>query len=947
MRTGSAASAAALTPEGFRFDHLLDGFGIGNPEPDISWQVADAPVGWIQEYAEVELSSVDQPDRTARIDGRQQIQLAWPFAPLRSRQTGSLRIRVGGRGITGEWSAAVPFEATLLNADDFQAQLIEPVGIGELGGPAPVLHHRFRLDAIEAAGRTARLYITAHGVYRASINGRPVGDHVLAPGWTAYSERLRFQTFDVGDLLVPGDNEIAVLLGNGWYRGHMSIDSTDGHYGPDLGAYAQLEITQTDGHRRVVATDTDWTAVDSGIIDNDWYDGQTTDLREVRRRTGSVRAGASVTAQLVAPDGPPIRRTETVPAVACTPLGDGRTIVDFGQNLVGWVQVRATGAAPGDRVVVRHAEVLQDGELAVEALRSAKATDTYLLAGPAEVQLEPEFTYHGFRYAEITGIEVAPTDLQAVVIGTDMRRTGYFECSDPLVQQLHSNAVWSMRGNFVDVPTDCPQRDERLGWTGDLQVFAPTASFLFDCAGTLAGWLADLRVEQTADGCVPVVVPDVLAASAAAPVCGWGDAATVVPMTLFERYGDLSTLRRSYPSMRSWVDAVSDACDAKELWTGGFQFGDWLDPTAPPEDALRAKADPDVVATAYRFRSLTLVAQAAKELGLDDDAQSYGELADQVAQAFRTEYLTGGGRILSDAPTVYAMALEWGLLPTEQLRRAAAERLADLVRAAGFCVSTGFLGTPLVCDALTNNGFGNLAYRLLLQTECPSWLYPVTMGATTIWERWDSMTPEGTVNTPIMTSFNHYALGAVADWLHRRVAGLAPTAPGYRRFSVAPLIGGGFSHAAADLMTPYGRAATTWSEHEGTFELTVIVPVGTQAQVLLPTWTEPEVCDHGTHHWSIPIPAALGSGPRQVREVLDDPELFQRLLTLLQEHHAVSSANALGTRLAPFLSRPPTAILDAFVPLPLAPDDELERRLRQLLEHALDRTATEQPAASI
>ncbi|WP_084614695.1 alpha-L-rhamnosidase [Nakamurella lactea] len=934
MVTVQIDQVSPVAPFAIRFEHLRDGFGLGTAEPAISWQIPGAPADWRQEYADVEVSRGDGECRAARVDGLDQVLVRWPFEPLRSRERGTVRVRVGGRGLVSDWSDPVPFEATLLDAEDWVAQLIEPVGIGRLGEPAPVLRRRFRLDEPAATSGHARLYITAHGVYSARINGRAVGDHVLAPGWTAYRERLRFQTFDVNELLVPGDNEIEILLGNGWYRGHMSIDSTEGHYGPDLGAIAQMEVTDAAGCRRVIATDTDWVAADSAIMENDWYDGQTTDLRARPGRTGGVRIGSAVTGQLVAPDGPPVRRTELVPAVSCRALGDGRTIVDFGQNLVGWVRVRCTGAAPGDRVVVRHAEALQNGELAVEALRSAKATDTYLLAGPDEVLLEPEFTYHGFRYAEITGIDVVATDLTAVVIGTDLRRTGFFECSDPMVQQLHENTVWSMRGNFVDVPTDCPQRDERLGWTGDLQVFAPTAAFLFDCAGTLSSWLTDLRVEQTDDGCVPVVVPDVLAASAAAPVCGWGDAATVVPMTLFERYGDLVTLRRSYPSMRSWVDAVTAASDSKGLWTGGFQFGDWLDPTAPPEDALRAKADPDIVATAYRYRSISLLVQAAKALGLADEADHYGRLAQEVALAFRAEYLTPGGRIVSDAPTVYAMALEWGLIDSDSQRRAAAQRLADLVRINGFCIATGFLGTPLLCDALTNNGFAHLAYQLLLQTECPSWLFPITMGATTIWERWDSMASDGTINTPIMTSFNHYALGAVADWLHRQVAGLAPGEPGYRRLTVAPQVGGGLRHASAGLDTPYGTARTAWSLRDDTFELTVTVPVGVHAQIWLPNQDEPEVRGHGTHHWSLRMDPVRTTAPQQVRDLLDDPVLFAALLTLLKEHNAVPSASALGARLAPFLSRPPAAILDAFVPVPLAPDDQLAPELRRFIEHA-------------
>ena len=367
-----------------------------------------------------------------------------------------------------------------------------------------------------------------------------------------------------------------------------------------------------------------------------------------------------------------------------------------------------------------------------------------------------------------------------------------------------------MRGNFLDVPTDCPQRDERMGWTGDIQIFAPTASFLADCSGFLTSWLADLAAEQQPDGSVPFVVPDAIRGPEGPAAAAWGDAATVVPWVLYERFADAGVLAAQFDSMRAWTDRIAGLAGKDGLWAGGFQFGDWLDPAAPPEDPAAARTDPDLVATAHLVRSAELVARAAEVLGRDEERSRYTDLAATARDAFAREFVSPSGRLHNDAPTAYALALVWDLLPTPEQRAYAGHRLADLVRAAGFRVATGFVGTPLITDALTVAGEPDLAYRLLLERGCPSWLYPVTMGATTIWERWDSMLPDGSINPGEMTSFNHYALGAVADWLHRVVAGLAPAEPGYRRILVRPVPGGGLTSAAARHETPYGEAAVAW-----------------------------------------------------------------------------------------------------------------------------------------
>ena len=907
-------------PTAVRFEHRTDEgpvLGIGTATPRLSWIVPAAAAAFVQEAYEVEFTGAGRAPEVVRVTSAEQVLVPWPAAPLTSREAARVRVRVSGTGMRSAWSHPAIVEAGLLRAEDWTARFISPRVLGGLGAPAPVLR-----SALDLPGGVvkARLYATAHGLYEARLNGRRVGDQVLAPGWTSYAHRLRYQTYDVTDLVREGGNELEVLLGNGWYRGRLGWDGRHGHYGDRLALLAQLEVTTADGAVHVLGTDASWTARESGVLADDLYDGQRTDLRPVTGGRGdAVEVVDGDLARLVAPDGPPVRVTEILPAAAVFTSPSGATLVDFGQNLVGWVRLRVRDQAPGQEVVVRHAEVLEHGELGVRPLRSAKATDSYLLAGgPLEV-LEPSLTFHGFRYAEISGLpEVHARDVEAVVVGSDLRRTGWFASSNPQLNRFHENVVWGMRGNFVDVPTDCPQRDERLGWTGDIQVFAPTASFLFDSAGFLRSWLADLVAEQRPDGSVPLVVPDVIE-SPLSTAAAWGDAATLVPWVLYQRTGDVGLLARQLPSMRGWVDYIAGLAGVDRLWTGGFQLGDWLDPTAPHDAPFEAQADPDVVATAYLARSAEVVGLAAAVVGDTDVAEKYARLAGEVRDAFAREFVTPGGRVLSDAPTVYALALEWALLPTGDQRHHAGDRLADLVRSFGFRISTGFVGTPLIMDALAGSGHLDVAYRLMLQTGCPSWLYAVTMGATTVWERWDAILPDGTINPGQMTSFNHYALGAVADWLHRAVAGLAPAAPGYRELLVRPVPARALTSASARHRTPYGDAEVSWQRSQGQLRLRVVVPVGATASVHVPGGSEPVRVGHGTHTWQTADPAAVDRPlPAQatVRDVLDHEDTWRQVVAAAVETGVVSDEAQAAARLQPFLDAPSRRLVDALAHAP-------------------------------
>ncbi|WP_286140323.1 family 78 glycoside hydrolase catalytic domain [Arthrobacter sp. Rue61a] len=878
--------------------------------------------GYLQTAYELEVSRGGLT-QAYRIESAEQVLVPWPAPALSSRESASVRVRVAHDVDWSRWSDWSVVEAGLLNTSDWLADFISPVDLGAEGMPAPIL-----TGTLDVPGDVskARLYATAHGVYVATLNGQRIDDSVLAPGWTSYENRLRYHAYDVTSLVRQGPNTLDMLLGNGWYRGRLGFENKRALYGDRLAVLAQLEVTTVDGGTYVLLSDGSWRARESNIVSDDLYDGQRTDLRIPNdvsaQRAGTVEAVVADLSRLVAPEGPAIRPTDVLPAQSVFISPSGKTLVDFGQNLVGWIRLRTRNLPAGAEVVLRHAEVLENAELGTEPLRSAKATDSFIVAGSAEETLEPCFTLHGFRYAEVTGVPgLKVEDIEAVVIGSDLRRTGWFSSSNDLLNRFHENVVWSIRGNFVDVPTDCPQRDERLGWTGDIQVFAPTASFLFDTTGFLNSWLADLAAEQLPDGAVPHVVPDVIHSEFTnAPTAAWGDAAVLVPWTLYQRTGDLDVLERQFHSMCAWLHRVATLAGPEHLWTGGFQYGDWLDPSAPPEDAARAQTDPDVVATAHYARSAEVLGKAAAVLGRDEDAARYAKLAAEVRAAFAQAFVTPSGRIVSDSQTAYAMALEWALLPTEEQRQAAGRRLADLVRVSGFRISTGFVGTPLVCDALTSSGHVDTAYRLLLQTGCPSWLYPVTMGATTIWERWDSMRPDGSVNPGGMTSFNHYALGAVADWMHRSLAGLAPAAPGYRALEVRPYATSALTSASASHLTPYGEAAVHWERTGGQLRLNVKVPVGVTAQVYVPGSPEPEMVAHGEYSWVVsdPTTAAESQTAETIRDVLDYmPAAWSAVVAAAVETGVTPEGEAQAAdKLSRYLNDPANTLGIALVPEP-------------------------------
>lgn len=842
------------------FEHYPDGFGIGHSTPRLSWRYHGREKNWRQIAVEMQISVNGDPLQTFHIDTPQSVLVPWPAEPLQPRDIAHISVRAIGETLSTSWSTPAIVEVALLDRSEWKASLIKaeiPQAVDATKRPVV-----FRKDfTIVGTISQVRLYITAHGVYEAKINGITVGDHVLAPGWTSYNHRLNYQTHNVTNLLRPGSNTLVVEVGEGWYAGRLGfMGGVRSIYGEQIGLLAQLE---GDGGATIVVTDLSWKCGSGTILSSELYDGEVVDLREEMTTSNAVRVETlNPSVVLASPEIPPIKRTQEIKPVAISKSPSGKVIVDFGQNLVGWVRVdlRAFGADCAGKVIqLSHVEVLDKGECASRPLRQAKAQDSIILSGLlSERYWEPKFTFHGFRYVQVdswpshNGIPTTD-DLAAIVIHTNMEQTGWFECSDSMVNKLHENVRWGMRGNFVSVPTDCPQRDERMGWTGDLAIFAPTANFLYDTHGMLGNWLADLSAEQFEQkgALPPPVVPDVIQfAGPRQPLAVWSDVTVTAPWDVYQSFGDISILKNQYQSMTAWVDKALPRGPNK-LWDKtAHQLGDWLDPSAPPQDPGKAQTDSQLVANAYLVHITGLLAEISCILGHTERGSAYRKDFEQLKVAFQNEYITPNGRIASDSQTAHSLAICFDLCANKKQREGAADRLEFLVRSNGFKVATGFVGTPLICRALSITGRHFLAYRMLLEKKCPSWLYAVTMGSTTMWERWDSMLPDGSLNPGDMLSFNHYAFGAIAQFLHEIVGGISPLKPGWKKFLVRPIPGGILKSASVKYLSAYGMIETRWKLEIGqsgeAFALEVVVPLNTTAWVVLPNQEEDEGVEVGS-----------------------------------------------------------------------------------------------------
>lgn len=702
---------------------------------------------------------------------------------------------------------------------------------------APVFRKVF--DAKKAVSAT--LHITALGVYEAVLNGTRVGRFLMAPGWTDYEKRLQVQTYDVTALLAK-NNELRVTVGRGWYGSRLGWDKQHPGFSPTA-LIATLRLQYEDGRLEDIVTDASWQCTGSGILSSTIYDGETADGRIQPRDWQPVISLPLPKDNLIPQEGEEIAEHEHLSPIAVLKTPKGEDVIDFGQNLTGYVQFTISGPA-GHQVTVRHAEVLdRDGNFYTANLRSAKAEYSCILA-EGKNTFKPRFTFFGFRYIQLIGWpeEIKKENFTAIAVHSAMKRTGYFECGNPLVNRLYQNIVWGQKGNFLDVPTDCPQRDERLGWTGDAQVFARTAAYNFDVHRFFAKWLHDLKSCQYADGCVPEVIPDVLTrdvgrsyaslmnkqARGRSGSAAWGDAACICPWQMYVSYGDSTLLAEQFESMKSWVEFIRRQGSSEALWDTGLHYGDWLGLDAT-SGSYKGSTDEGLIATAMYANSVKLLVRAGKVL--DRDVSEYEDLHGRIVHAFREKYMPGG-KLSCPTQTAHVLALRFDLCED---KAALAASLAKMIEDNGTHLCTGFVGTPYLLHVLTENGYGKLAYSLLLQESFPSWLYAVKKGATTIWEHWDGIREDGTMWSTDMNSFNHYAYGAVGDWMYSAAAGVRPVeeAPGYARVCIAPQPDERLGYVKASLETSYGLIRSEWRYEEDGIHYEIEIPHGVEAEIVI------------------------------------------------------------------------------------------------------------------
>jgi len=841
-------------------EYRINPLGIDVAVPRLGWQIQSSRRGEQQTAYQIQVaeSPADLAAGrsllwdTGKVASPASIHIPYTGPTLRSGQRCYWRVRIwDADGRATPWGEPAFWEMGLLQAGDWQAEWITPDWDEDTtqSQPAPMLRRTFRL---QGPVKAARIYVTSLGLYELHLNGQRVGDGLLTPGWSAYDHRLQYQTYDVTALLRAGDNALGAILADGWYRGWLGFAGNRNTYGDRLALLLQLQITYVDGRTVVIASDDGWRATTGPIRAADLYNGETYDARlELAgwaapgyddRAWQGVRRLDHGKGMVVGPGGPLVKSHEEIRPVQIIHTPAGETVFDLGQNMVGWVRLKVQGPA-GATVTLRHAEVLdQQGNLYTTNLRAAKQTVQYTLRGGGMETYEPGFTFMGFRYVAVDGFPGEPglDSLTGIVVHSDIPSTGTFECSNPLINQLQHNIVWGQKGNFVDVPTDCPQRDERLGWTGDAQVFIRTACFNRDVAGFFTRWLRDLAAEQGPGGSVPHVIPDPMGRPSPRRRGGmgggsssaWADAAVICPWTVYLCYGDTRILEQQYASMAAWVGYMRAQAGDKYLWTTGFHFGDWLDFRGMGPMAAAPITDKELIATAFFAYSTNLLQRTAEVLGKAEDAAMYADLLAKIQTAFGAEFVSPAGRVASNSQTSYVLALHFDLLP-EALRPKAAARLAEEVRNHGYHLTTGFVGTPYLCHVLHRFGYTDLAYELLNQESYPSWLYPVKKGATTIWERWDGIKPDGSFQDAGMNSFNHYSYGAIGDWMYRVVAGIDTDVreAGYRHAFIRPYPGGGLTHARAVLESPYGQIVSAWDLTDADLRLHVTVPPNARATV--------------------------------------------------------------------------------------------------------------------
>ncbi|MBC7509041.1 MAG: family 78 glycoside hydrolase catalytic domain [Ferruginibacter sp.] len=862
-------------------ENTTNPIGMDISRPQLSWQLQSATRNTMQTAYEIRVAenSSDLAKgknlswNTGKVVTDKSVHIIYEGTALKSTKKYYWQVRVwDNHGKTSAWTKPAFWQMGLLKKEDWKAKWIQaafPEDI--LLRPSPLFRKTF--TAYKKI-QSASLYITSHGLYESFINGQRIGEAYLTPGFTSFNKRLQYQVYDVTKNLQQGKNAIGVSLGNGWYRGNLVWEGKKNIYGNDVSVLYQLKIIYTDGTSDDIISDDTWKSSTGAVRSSEIYHGETIDSRMEKDRWNTtayvdgtwsgVKTVSFDNVNLVATINEPVTKHEIFKPIKIfkTPLGE--QVIDFGQNLVGFVQVKVKGNA-GDKIIIHHAEVLdKEGNFYTANLRAARQTNIYILKGAGEEIFEPHFTFQGFRYIKVEGFpaEIKPENFTAIALYSDMKPTGSFTTSNVLLNQLQHNIQWGQKGNFLDIPTDCPQRDERLGWTGDAQVFSRTASYNMDVNNFFRKWMKDVAADQLPNGSVPFVVPNVLGDDAAGST-GWADVATIIPWNMYLAYGDKRILEEQYASMKAWVGFM-ESKSKNDLWNTGFHFGDWLFYRPDDDnDGRAAITDKYMIAQCFYAHSTQLLINAASVLNKKEDVQKYTALLQKIKTAFVKEYVTGSGRLVSSSQTAYVLALHFDMLP-ENLRPAAAERLVANIKDYNYHLTTGFLGTPYLCRVLSRFGYHDVAYTLLMQETYPSWLYPVKMGATTIWERWDGQKPDSSFQSVGMNSFNHYAYGAIGDWMYRVVAGIdtddSEDGVGYKKIIIRPHVDGaiikagqnstewskmsgleknkdsvgGLKNVSAELLTDYGKVSSHWINESGQLSMEVEIPVNTSAVIYLP-----------------------------------------------------------------------------------------------------------------
>ncbi|MGE7889230.1 family 78 glycoside hydrolase catalytic domain [Bacillus cereus] len=691
--------------------------------------------------------------------------------------------------------------------------------------------------SIKKVVKKARLYITSLGLYEASINRERVGDCYFTPGWTSYDKRVLYQTYDITHLLKIGQNDISTLVGNGWYKGPITMHHVRNYYGERRAIIAQLHITYEDGTEEEIVTDETWKVTPSSILYSEIYEGEVYDARleESGQEVEHVEVIEHSKQIIVAQENESIRKMKMIKPISISKLPDHEWLIDMGQNMVGWVRFTVHHVYSGQKIELNHAEMLnKDGSLYTGNLRKAKQKIVYIAKGEAEEKFDPHFTYQGFRYVKISGLTQPPqiADFEGIVLHTDMEKATEFETSNPLINQLHHNVEWSQRGNFFDVPTDCPQRDDRLGWTGDAQMFIGTATQIMNVQSFFKKWLQDLSLDQNVNGAVPLVIPDAFGKRADFDLDtsgGWGDAAIICPWVHYLHYGDVSILKEQYDSMKKYIDYIRSQGENEYLWDTGYHLGDWLALDTKP-NVYEGGTDKHFIATAFYAYSTSLVQKIAEILGEKTDAKFYKELHGNIVQAFQNEFVTPNGRLISNTQTAHILVLLFELV-NDNRKEKVFNRLIGLLKENKNHLTTGFIGTPYLNLILSKFQRHDLACKLLFHEDYPSWLYQVKKGATTIWEHWDGVKEDGTLWNDNMNSYNHYAYGSVVEWIYRYIIGLEvdETKPAYKHFYVRPHFDSNLEWIKVKRETTYGEIKIEWRVEKEQAFLHVSVPPNANA----------------------------------------------------------------------------------------------------------------------